>query len=48
MAAFEMRRERLVGLALLKRYALCEFEISKENIINRFANTKKRNLDFVI
>jgi len=39
-------RDRLVGLALLNVHRL--YNILVENIINRFASTKKRNIDFIL
>lgn len=36
----------LVGLALLHVHR--DFDLSIENIINRFANMKNRNLDFIL
>jgi len=39
-------QEKFVGLALLHVYR--DFDLSIENMINRFANMKNRNLDFLI
>jgi len=44
MVAFT--KERLVALALLNVQR--EFDTSVENIINRFANMKNKNLDFIL
>lgn len=41
-----MGKEKLLELALLNVHR--EFEISVENIINRFASIKNRNLDIVL
>jgi len=41
-----MSQDRLCGLALLHIHR--ELDISEDKIIERFANSKKRNIDFVI
>lgn len=41
-----MSQDRLCGLALM--YMHRDVEINIDNILNRFANEKKRVLDFVI
>lgn len=42
----QMGQERLIGLALLHVHR--DFEISIDNVIDRFANMKNRNLDFIL
>lgn len=42
----KMSQDRLCGLALLHIHR--EHDISQDTIIERFANSKKRNIDFVI
>jgi len=43
-----MSGDRLYGLALFILHIHRKLDISEDKIIERFANSKKRNLDFVI